>query len=128
MTKRIVHGVLLVLVALSVVACSSKPPVLTINERQTLVLDASLLAAGITASKPVLTTSSSGTQAVAQLSNATAHAVTVNYRVYWYDASGLDVLPYAGVERVVVPPHAEVRIAASHPEQEIHQVRLHLFL
>lgn len=128
MANRVVCGALSVLMALSVLACSSKPPVLTINERQTLVLDASLLAAGITASKPDLTQSSSGTQATAQLSNATAQPVTVNYRFYWYDASGLDVLPYEEVRRVVVPPQAMIRIAAAHPGQDIRQVRLYLFL
>ncbi|WP_291972375.1 DUF1425 domain-containing protein [Candidatus Symbiopectobacterium sp.] len=90
------------------------PPVLTINERQTLVLGASLLSAGITASKPDLTTRSEGGSACAVLRNTSSQAVTVQYRFYWYDGKGLDVLPYDDVRSVLVQAQSEVRISGAH--------------
>lgn len=128
MNLQIVRGLFSALLVLGVVACSSKPPVLTINERQTLVLDASLLSAGITASKPDLTTRSEGGSAWAVLRNTASQTVAVQYRFYWYDAKGLDVLPYDEVRSVLVPAQSEVRISGTHEGQNVQQVRLHLFL
>ncbi|MCW2474285.1 MULTISPECIES: YcfL family protein [unclassified Symbiopectobacterium] len=128
MNFQIVRGLLSALLVLGAVACSSKPPVLTINERQTLVLDASLLSAGITASKPDLTTRSEGGRASAVLRNTASQSVMVQYRFYWYDAKGLDVLPYDEVRSVLVPAQSEARISGAHEGQNVQQVRLHLFL
>ncbi|MGL9720181.1 YcfL family protein [Symbiopectobacterium sp.] len=128
MNFQIVRGLLSAVFVLGAVACSSTPPVLTINERQTLVLDASLLSAGITASKPDLTTRSEGGSACAVLRNTSSQAVAVQYRFYWYDGKGLDVLPYDEVRSVLVQAQSEVRIAGAHEGQNVQQVRLHLFL
>lgn len=128
MNFQIVRGLLSAVLVLGAVACSSKPPVLTINERQTLVLDASLLSAGITASKPDLTTRSEGGSAWAVLRNTSSQAVAVQYRFYWYDGKGLDVLPYDQVRSVLVHAQREVRISGAHEGQNVQQVRLHLFL
>lgn len=128
MNLHIARGLLFALVGLGAVACSGKPPVLTINERQALVLDASLLSVGITASKPILTTGSEGGKASALLRNTSSQTVTVQYRFYWYDENGLDVLPYDEVRNVLVPPQSEVRIRGVHVGQDVQQVRLHLFL
>ncbi len=129
MNVQIARGLLAALVVWGGVACSSKPPVLTINERQALVLDASLLSAGVTASKPLLTTrGEGGGRASASLRNTSSQTVTVQYRFYWYDEKGLDVLPYDEVRRVLVPAQSEVRISGSHAGQDVQQVRLHLFL
>lgn len=128
MNLQIARGLLSALVVLGAVACSSKPPVLTINARQALVLDASLLSAGITASKPLLTVRSEGGKASALLRNTSSQTVTIQYRFYWYDENGLDVLPYDEVRNVLVPPQSEVRISGVHVGQDVQQVRLHLFL
>lgn len=62
------------------------------------------------------------------LRNTSSQAVAVQYRFYWYDAKGLDVLPYDEVRSVLVQAQGEVRISGAHEGQNVQQVRLHLFL
>ncbi|MFT8211305.1 MAG: DUF1425 domain-containing protein [Symbiopectobacterium sp.] len=134
MNVQIARTLLSAVMVWGVVACSSPPPVLTINERQALVLDASPLSAGITASKPDLITRSEGGRASALPRNTSSQTqtqtqtVTVQYRFYWYDEKGLDVLPYDEVRSVLVLPQSAVRISGAHAGQDVQQVRLHLFL
>ncbi|MBJ7221110.1 MULTISPECIES: YcfL family protein [unclassified Brenneria] len=115
------------LMALLLAGCSA-PKVLTINERQTLIMDAPLLTAGITAGKPVLDTVNDAKRASAVVGNETGQPVAVHYRFYWYDGSGLDVLPYEEVQTIVIPPQAEVRVFSLRSSPDVRQVRLHLFL
>lgn len=117
----------LLLMAGVLIACSS-PKVLTINERQTLVLDAPLLSAGITAGAPSLDSENGKRRASSVVSNHTEQPVTVHYRFYWYDDNGLDILPYDDAQTLVLPPRAEIKISSTRGNPDVRQVRLHLFL
>ncbi|EHD21046.1 MULTISPECIES: YcfL family protein [Brenneria] len=116
------------LLMLGVLAGCGAPRVLTINERQTLVLDAPLLSAGITAGNPSLATVNGEKRASSVVSNSTRRPVTVHYRFYWYDDKGLDVLPYEAARTLVIPPEAEISVVSTRGNPDVRQVRLHLFL
>lgn len=117
-----------VLVIASVLAACSTPKVLTINERQTLVLDAPLLSAGVTAGNPSLDADNGKRRASSIVSNNSNHSVTVQYRFYWYDDNGLDILPYDDVQVLELQPQTEMRIFSTRSNPDVRQVRLHLFL
>ncbi|KHN50635.1 YcfL family protein [Pectobacterium fontis] len=106
----------------------SAPQVLTINERQTLVLDAPVLSAGITAGKPSLDSEDGTLRASSVVSNDALQAVTVHYRFYWYDENGLDILPFEEVQSLAIPPQTEMTVYSTRSSPNARQVRLHLFL
>ncbi|MBN3217783.1 YcfL family protein [Pectobacterium polaris] len=115
------------LMAVLFVGCSA-PKVLTINERQTLVLDAPVLSAGITAGNPSLDSENGRLRASSVVSNDASQAVTVHYRFYWYDENGLDVLPFEEVQSIEIPPQTEMTVFSTRSSPNARQVRLHLFL
>ncbi|CRL44952.1 hypothetical protein SGGMMB4_02384 [Sodalis glossinidius str. 'morsitans'] len=118
-------------VALSLLAgCSgsSGDPILIINNQQSLVMDPSVLSAGITAAPPSLTTDRGRLSAYSLLSNDHPAPVTVHYRFYWYDAQGLDVIPFAATRTLIVPPNGEARVQAVNGNPEAKHVRLYLSL
>lgn len=75
------------LALLVLVGCRSHPEI-PVNDEQSLVMESSLLAAGISAEKPVLSTSDIQPSASSTLYNERQEPVTVHYRFYWYDARG----------------------------------------
>ncbi|AHF74062.1 outer membrane lipoprotein that is part of a salvage cluster [Candidatus Sodalis pierantonius str. SOPE] len=109
--------------------CSgSRDPALIINNQQSLVMDPSVLSAGITAAPPSLTTDRGRLRAYSILSNDHPALVTVYYRFYWYDAQGLDVIPFAATRMLIVPPGGEARVEAVNGNPEAKHARLYLFL
>ncbi|ATZ94960.1 MULTISPECIES: YcfL family protein [Dickeya] len=115
------------LLGMSLVGCS-KTASLTINSKQTLVLDASVMAAGISASRPSLSRGGAGQQASARISNTSGQPVTLHYRFYWYDQQGLDVPPLGVSQTAVIPAHTDISLVATHADPAASQVRLYLFL
>ncbi|ANE74024.1 YcfL family protein [Dickeya solani] len=115
------------LLGMSLVGCS-KTASLPINSKQTLVLDASVMAAGISASRPSLSRGGAGQQASARISNASEQPVTLHYRFYWYDQQGLDVPPLDVSQTAVIPAHTDISLVATHANPAASQVRLYLFL
>lgn len=67
------------LVLLLLVGCRSHPEI-PVNDEQSLVMESSLLAAGISAEKPVLSTSDIQPSASSTLYNERQEPVTVHYR------------------------------------------------
>lgn len=65
--------------------CRSHPEI-PVSDEQSLVMESTLLAAGITAQEPTLTTSDIQPSASSTLYNERQEPVTVHYRFYWYDA------------------------------------------
>ncbi|NKI74569.1 DUF1425 domain-containing protein [Dickeya sp. CFBP 2040] len=118
---------LVLLLGMSLIGCS-KTASLSINSKQTLVLDASVTAAGISASRPSLSRGSAGQQASARISNRSEQPVALHYRFYWYDQQGLDVPPLGSSQTVVVPAHTDISLGATHTNPAASQVRLYLFL
>lgn len=83
------------LALLLLVGCRSHPEI-PVNDEQSLVMESSLLAAGISAEKPVLSTSDIQPSASSTLYNERQEPITVHYRFYWYDAEGWRCILWKG--------------------------------
>ena len=83
----------LALPAALLMGCSS-PSGIAVNKRQTVVMDPSVLTAGILADTPSISNASGRVMATSVLNNSQSTPVTVHYRFYWYDAQGLDIRPF----------------------------------
>lgn len=119
--------VALSLAVLLLVGCRSHPEI-PVSDEQTLVLESTLLAAGITAEAPALTTSDIQTSASSRLYNERQEPVTVHYRFYWYDARGLEMHPLEKPRSVTIPAHSSVTLYGSANYLGAHKVRLYLYL
>ncbi|RNM07585.1 YcfL family protein [Dickeya undicola] len=115
------------LLSMLLVGCS-KTASLSINSKQTLVLDASVMAAGISASRPSLSHGYTGQQVSVRIRNTSGQPVTLHYRFYWYDQQGLDVPPLDVSQTVEIPAHTDISLVATHVDPAASQVRLYLFL
>jgi uncharacterized protein YcfL len=107
--------------------CGSHPEI-PVGEQQTLVMEANVLAAGISADKPELTTSEIQATASSRLYNERTLPVTVHYRFYWYDARGLEMHPLEAPRTVTIPGRSSVTLYGSANSLGAHKVRLYLYL
>ena len=119
-------------IALSVIfmllaGCRSHPEI-PVNDEQTLVMESTLLAAGVTAQKPELKTSDIQPSASSTLYNERQEPVTVHYRFYWYDARGLEMYPLEAPRSVTIPARSSVTLYGSARYLGAHKVRLYLYL
>ncbi|BCU56068.1 YcfL family protein [Enterobacter kobei] len=117
----------IVLAAILLAGCSAKPAI-PVSDEQTLVLESTVLAAGISAEKPELSRSEIQSSASSTLYNERNVPVTINYRFYWYDARGLEMHPLEPPRTVTVPANASVTIYGSANYLGAHKVRLYLYL
>ena len=107
--------------------CRSHPEI-PVSDEQSLVMESTLLAAGITAQAPTLTTSDIQPSASSTLYNERQEPVTVHYRFYWYDARGLEMHPLETPRSVTIPAHSSVTLYGSANYLGAHKVRLYLYL
>ncbi|AHY12892.1 MULTISPECIES: YcfL family protein [Citrobacter] len=107
--------------------CRSHPEI-PVSDEQSLVMESTILAAGITAEQPVLTTSDIQASASSRLYNERQESVTVHYRFYWYDARGLEMHPLEAPRSVTIPAHSSVTLYGSANYLGAHKVRLYLYL
>ena len=107
--------------------CRSHPEI-PVNDEQTLVMESTLLAAGVTAQKPELETSDIQPSASSTLYNERQEPVTVHYRFYWYDARGLEMHPLEAPRSVTIPARSSVTLYGSARYLGAHKVRLYLYL
>jgi len=117
----------IVLAAILLAGCSAKPAI-PVSDEQTLVLESTVLAAGISAEKPELSRSEIQSSASSTLYNERNVPVTINYRFYWYDARGLEMHPLEAPRTVTVLANASVTIYGSANYLGAHKVRLYLYL
>ncbi|WP_337261848.1 MULTISPECIES: YcfL family protein [unclassified Serratia (in: enterobacteria)] len=117
----------LVLPAVMLMGCSS-PQGIAVNERQTVVMDSSLLTAGIVADHPSITTTSAGVRAASVVSNSQKTPVTIHYRFYWYDPQGLDILPVEQPRTVTIAANSGVEVYSLNGNFDAKRARLYLFL
>lgn len=117
----------LLFVAIALAGCSKQPSI-PVNDDQTLVMESSVLAAGITADKPSLTVSEIQPSASSVLFNERAQPVTVHYRFFWYDARGLEMHPLEEPRSVTIPARSSVKLYGSANYLGAHKVRLYLYL
>ncbi|ENR8888908.1 TPA: YcfL family protein [Citrobacter koseri] len=115
------------LVLLLLAGCRSHPEI-PVSDEQTLVMESTLLAAGITAEAPALTTSDIQPSASSRLYNERQEPVTVHYRFYWYDARGLEMHPLEAPRSVTIPARSSVTLYGSANYLGAHKVRLYLYL
>lgn len=113
--------------AMVMAGCSSRPAI-PVSDEQTLVMESSVLAAGITAEAPSLTVSEIQPSASSTLYNERHEPVTVHYRFYWYDVRGLEMHPLEAPRSVVIPANSSVTLYGSANYLGAHKVRLYLYL
>ncbi|WP_034919076.1 MULTISPECIES: DUF1425 domain-containing protein [Erwinia] len=106
--------------------CSSD--VTTINTSQALIMESSVLSAGITTNQPVLSENRGQQRASTVLNNQQEKAVTLHYRFYWYDDRGLEILPFERPRTISVPAHGDVEISSQTGNLTASKVRLYLYL
>ncbi|ASV55003.1 MULTISPECIES: YcfL family protein [Lelliottia] len=109
------------------VGCSARPAI-PVSDEQTLVMESSVLAAGITAEAPSLTVSEIQPSASSKLYNERHEPVTVHYRFFWYDVRGLEMHPLEAPRSVIIPANSSVTLYGSANYLGAHKVRLYLYL
>lgn len=122
------RGRIAVLVLAIVLAGCSSRPAIPVSDEQTLVMESSVLAAGITAEAPTLTLSDIQPSASSTLYNERREPVTIHYRFFWYDVRGLEMHPLEAPRTAVIPANSSVTLYGSANYLGAHKVRLYLYL
>ncbi len=103
----------LLLLALALLAGCSSRPAIPVNEQQSLVMESSVLAGGISAEKPDISLIDGATVSQSELYNERSVPVTVNYRFYWYDAKGLEIHPLEKPRSVTIPAKSLLTVSST---------------
>ncbi|ORM64624.1 DUF1425 domain-containing protein [Pantoea rodasii] len=114
------------LLLLTLVGCSSDKPM--INTSQSLVMESSVLSAGIITDEPTLASSDGQMRASSVLYNQRETPVTVHYRFYWYDDKGLEITPEEPAQTQTVPAHGSTEVVSQIGNLTASKVRLYLYL
>ena len=123
-----IRGCIALSLGLLLLAGCRTHPEIPVSDEQSLVMESTILAAGITAEQPTLTTSDIQASASSRLYNERQEPVTVHYRCYWYDARGLEMHPLEAPRSVTIPAHSSVTLYGSANFLGAHKVRLYLYL
>lgn len=107
--------------------CRSHPEI-PVSDAQSLVMESTVLAAGVTAEQPELTASDIQPSASSRVYNERQEPITVHYRFYWYDARGLEMHPLEAPRSVIIPARSSVTLFGSANYLGAHKVRLYLYL
>ncbi|EHL5299513.1 YcfL family protein [Salmonella enterica] len=107
--------------------CRSHPEI-PVSDAQSLVMESTVLAAGVTAEPPELTASDIQPSASSRVYNERQEPITVHYRFYWYDARGLEMHPLEAPRSVTIPARSSVTLFGSANYLGAHEVRLYLYL
>ncbi|EGJ6761454.1 YcfL family protein [Salmonella enterica subsp. enterica serovar Ohio] len=107
--------------------CRSHPEI-PVSDAQSLVMESTVLAAGVTAEPPELTASDIQPSASPRVYNERQEPITVHYRFYWYDARGLEMHPLEAPRSVTIPARSSVTLFGSANYLGAHKVRLYLYL
>lgn len=116
-----------VLAVLLLAGCGSHPEI-PVSDKQPLVMESNVLAAGISAQEPQLNTGEIQPSASSRLYNERSEPFTVHYRFFWYDARGLEMHPLEAARSVTVPAKSSVTVYGSANFLGAHKVRLYLYL
>lgn len=122
MMRIIVLGAMLALLS----GCASDRT--TIDTSQSLVMESSVLSAGILTGEPVISEHEGQQRGSSQLYNQQEKPVTLYYRFYWYDDKGLEILPFEAPRKITVAPHSSVEISSQTGNLTANKVRLYLYL
>ncbi|NIY46948.1 YcfL family protein [Cedecea colo] len=119
---------LLLLLAVALLAGCGSRPAIPVNEQQALVMESSVLAAGISAEKPDISSVDGATVSEAKLYNERSVPVTINCRFYWYDAKGLEIHPLERPRSVTIPAKSTLTVSSTASYPDARKVRLYLSL
>ena len=111
---------------LSLTGCSSDKPM--INTSQSLVMESSVLSAGIITDEPTLDEKDGQMRAASGLYNQRETPVIVHYRYYWYDDKGLEITPQEPAQTVSVPAQGSIVVMSQLGNLTASKVRLYLYL
>ena len=123
-----IRGCIALSLGLLLLAGCRTHPEIPVSDEQSLVMESTILASGITAEQPTLTTSDIQASASSRLYNERQEPVTVHYRFYWYDTRGLEMHPLEAPRSVTIPAHSSVTLYGSANFLGAHKVRLYLYL
>ena len=113
-------------IVLCLTACSSEKPM--INTSQSLVMESSVLSAGIITDEPTLDENDGLKRATSVLYNQRETPVVVHYRYYWYDDKGLEITPQEPAQTVTVPAQGRIIATSQLGNLTASKVRLYLYL
>ncbi|UJQ22732.1 DUF1425 domain-containing protein [Pantoea agglomerans] len=113
-------------ILLCLTACSSGKPM--INTSQSLVMESSVLSAGIITDEPTLDENDGLKRATSVLYNQRETPVVVHYRYYWYDDKGLEITPQEPAQTVTVPAQGSIIATSQLGNLTASKVRLYLYL
>ena len=121
------NPLLLLLAVVLMAGCGSRPAI-PVNEDQALVMESSVLAAGISAEKPNISSIDGATVSQSELYNEQAVPVVINYRFFWYDAKGLEIHPLEKTRSVTIPANSGLTVSSTASYPYARKVRLYLSL
>ena len=111
---------------LTLAGCSSDKP--RIDTSQSLVMESSVLSAGIITDEPAVDEEDGQQRARSVLYNQRETPVVIHYRYYWYDDKGLEITPREPAQTVTVPAHGSIVAASQMGNLTASKVRLYLYL
>lgn len=123
-----IKGCIAVSLGLLLLAGCRSHPEIPVSDAQSLVMESTVLAAGVTAEPPELTASDIQPSASSRVYNERQEPITVHYRFYWYDARGLEMHPLEAPRSVTIPARSSVTLFGSANYLGAHKVRLYLYL
>ncbi|MCW2254294.1 uncharacterized protein YcfL [Providencia alcalifaciens] len=100
---------------------------LVFNERQSVIIESSILAHGIIVEQPVISVENYATVAKITMSNGQLEPVAVMYRLYWYDDKGLKIATTHDLQQVI-PANSMVTVTAQSTSSFARNVRIYVFL
>ncbi|HBO22773.1 YcfL family protein [Providencia sp.] len=100
---------------------------LIFNEQQRIIMESAVLAEGIIAENPIISVENYQTAATINISNIQPQAVTVLYRLYWYDEQGLRIETSAVLTQQI-PGNSMVTVNAVSLSPLARNVRIYIFL
>ncbi|HAT4913720.1 TPA: YcfL family protein [Serratia marcescens] len=126
--KKTLRGLMALALPVALLMGCSSPSGIAVNQRQTVVMDPSVLTAGILADTPSISNASGRVMATSVLNNSQSTPVTVHYRFYWYDAQGLDIRPFEKPREIIVAPDSDAKIYSINGNLDAKSARLYLYL
>lgn len=100
---------------------------LSFNEQQRVVMEPSVLAAGVIVEKPVINVGSITATTTINMSNIEKTPVTVLYRIFWYDEQGLRV-DSTKSQPQMIPANSSVMLKEVTTSPLARNARIYVFL
>lgn len=100
---------------------------LVFNERQSVIMESSILANGIIVERPIVSVENYVTVAKITMSNSQPEPVKVMYRLYWYNDKGLKIATTHDLQQSI-PANSMITVSAHSTSSFARNVRIYVFL